>query len=69
MSPDRLRYCDQMRKQEQAALAIKVEEMEKYKLTINKHRFIPVNQKLQQSRFMKFHRNIKCHIKQSVVEE
>lgn len=57
-----------MRKQEQAALAIKVEDMEKYKLTINKHRFIPVNQKLQSSRFIKFYRNIKCFIKQSVVE-
>lgn len=58
-----------MRKQEQAALALKVDEMEKFKLTLNRHRYIPVDQKLKQSRIMKFYKSTKCHIKQTNVEE
>lgn len=38
-------------------------------MTLNRHRYIPVDQKLKQSRIMKFSKSTKCHIKQSSIEE
>ena len=50
-------------------MAISVDEMEKFKLTINDHKYVAVCQKLKQSKFLRIHKHIKCHIKSCQVEE
>ena len=65
-----LRAKDDLFRQEQAALSLPIERMEKYRFSLNQHKYVAVDMRNEeQGSVMKLSRRLKCSIVRSSVQD